>query len=129
MKLTFNKTYFLAALLLFTIEVGIAVYLKDGFIRYTVGDFLVVILMYCFTGSFIKSKPLYIAIATLLIAYAVEFLQLMNILDYLELRGNKWISIIMGTHFSVEDLIAYTLGVLLIFFLDIKYPKVRSSHL
>ena len=121
MKLTFNKTYFLAALLLFCIEVVIAFYLKDGFIRYTVGDFLVVILMYCFIASFIKTKPIYIAITTLLIANAIEFLQMVKILQYFNLQGNKWANLIMGNSFSVEDLVAYTLGVALVFLVDIFY--------
>lgn len=118
MKFQFNTKYFIITVLLFIAEVVIAVFLKDGFIRYTVGDFLVVILMYCFLRSFIKTKPLYVAIATLLIAYIVEFLQLVNLLDYLNLRNNKWASIIMGTHFSVEDLIAYSLGVIMVLLLD-----------
>ncbi|MGB5553598.1 MAG: DUF2809 domain-containing protein [Flavobacteriaceae bacterium] len=118
MKFQFNIKYFIISVLLFSIEVAIAIFLKEGFIRYSVGDFLVVILMYFFIRSFIKAKPLHIAIATLLIAYAVEFLQMANLLDYLDLRNNKWAAIIMGTHFSIEDLIAYTLGVVLVFYLD-----------
>ena len=118
MKIQFNGSYFILFVLLFLVEVAIAVFLKDGFIRYTVGDFLVVILLYCFFRSFIKTKPHYIAVATMLVAYTIEFLQLANVLAYVNLRGNKWVSIIMGTHFSFEDLIAYTLGVVVILYLD-----------
>ena len=49
----FNKTYFLLALLLLLAEVLIALYLHDALIRPYGGDFLVVILLYCFVKSFV----------------------------------------------------------------------------
>ena len=52
----FNKTYLLLFLLLFLVEAAIAYYLKDGFIRHTFGDYLVVIMLYLFLKSFIKIK-------------------------------------------------------------------------
>ncbi|MFK8055584.1 MAG: DUF2809 domain-containing protein [Saprospiraceae bacterium] len=118
MNFTFNKKHFLLFLLLFGVEVLIAVYLKSGFIRHTIGDFLVTILVYCFLRSFIKTKPLYIAIATLAIAFATEFLQLTNFLEILGLGDNKLANIVFGTSFSIQDLVAYTLGVLLIWMVD-----------
>ncbi len=119
MKIQFNLHYFIPSVLLIITEIAIAIFLKHGFIRYTVGDFLVVILMYCLFRSFIQTKPLYIAIMTLLIACTVEFLQLVDVLGHFGLRGNRWVGIVMGTHFSIEDLIAYSLGVAVIFFIDL----------
>lgn len=118
MKFTFNKSYFIYFILLFIIEVLIAVYLKSGFIRHTVGDFLVVILVYCFLRSFIKTKPIYIAIITLIIAFTTEFLQLTNFLQYMGLGDHKLANIIFGNSFSVQDLVAYTLGVLVTWYVD-----------
>ena len=118
MKIRFQPYYFLAFLILFITEVLIAVFLKDGFIRFTVGDFLVVILLYCFFGSFLKIKSLHNAIGTLAIAFGIEFLQLANILTYLNLNTNKWVNLIMGNHFSIQDLLAYTLGVIFIYLID-----------
>jgi uncharacterized membrane protein len=51
----FHKTYFLLAVLLFVIELLIALYLHDRFIRPHVGDFLVVIFCIAFSGPFSKS--------------------------------------------------------------------------
>lgn len=129
MKLRFNPLYFTITTLLLAIEVAIAHYLKDGFIRYTIGDFLVVILMYSFIRSFTSAPAGILAWATLAIAYGVELLQWANVLDYLGLRRNPWAALILGTHFSYEDLIAYTLGVLSIYFIDVKTQTQCQSKL
>lgn len=110
----------LTGILLVT-EVVIALFLKDGFIRFTVGDFLASILVYCFLRSVFNTKPIYIALISLCISFSIEFLQLFKLLDYLELRENRIISTILGSHFSIEDLIAYALGVITIFVIDLKY--------
>ncbi len=111
MKLTFNKTYFIVFILLFLIEVAIAYYLKSGFIRHTFGDFLVVILLYCFFKSFLKGSALPTALVTLCIAYVIEFLQLTTFLEVLGLKQKKWANLIFGNSFSVQDLVAYSLGI------------------
>ncbi len=118
MKFKFNKYHLIAFIVLFAIEVAIAYFLKSGFIRHTVGDFLVVILIYCFFRSFIQTKLLNIAIITLWIAYMTEFLQRTSFLEVIGLKNNPWANLIFGNSFSVQDLIAYTLGVLVIYFID-----------
>ncbi len=118
MRFTFNKNYFIVFLLLFGVEVLIAVYLKSGFIRHTVGDFLVTILVYCFLRSFIETKAIYIAIVTLVIAFVTEFLQLTDFLEVLGLGDNRLANIVFGNSFSIQDLVAYTLGVILIWVVD-----------
>lgn len=121
--LTFNFKYFLGFIFLLVIEILIAVFFKSGFIRYTIGDFLVVALLYCFIKSFFNLKALTVSITVLLIAFTIEFLQLANILDILNLRGNKTVTIILGSHFSTQDLVAYSLGIISTFFIDIKFNK------
>jgi len=120
MKFHPNIPYVIATILLLTAEILIATFLKSGFIRHTFGDFLVVILLYCFIRSFIQGQPVRIAVFVLLFSYLVEFLQLFNLLDYLNLRDNELAVIILGSTFHTTDLIAYTLGVLTILVIDIK---------
>lgn len=112
---------------LLLIETVIAVFLKDGFIRFTVGDFIASILVYSFFRSFLKLKPITIAVLTLVICFTVEFLQLFNMLDLLELRGNKIMTTLLGSHFSISDLIAYALGIITIFIIDLKY-MTHENH-
>lgn len=120
MKYKFQPYFFAAFYTLLLIEIAIALLLKTGFIRHTVGDFLVVILVYCFIKSFLEIRIIHTAIMVLIIGYGIEFLQLFNILEYLHLENNKLIAIILGSTFCIQDLIAYSLGVICITYIDLK---------
>lgn len=124
MKLKFNKTYTLITLLLFLTEVCIAVYLKTGFIRHTVGDFLVVILMYSFFKVFIEDNHFKIAISVLAFAFVIEFLQLTNYLKLFNLQDNYFAKLILGSSFHASDLVAYTLGIITVIALEYKIYKL-----
>ena len=125
MKLEFNKNYFIAFILLFITEAFIAYFLKDGFIRHTFGDFLVVILLYCFFSSFIKATPIFMASAVLAIAFIIEFLQMADLLAYLNLQNNTLAKTILGSTFQIGDLIAYTLGVISILIFEYKIKPFK----
>ena len=119
-NMTFNKTYFLLFTGLFLIEFAIAYFLKDGFIRHTFGDFLVVIMLYCLFRSFLNIKPKLTALLVLIIAFVIEFLQLTNFLEILGLENNIYAKIILGSTFHTTDLIAYSLGVLTVLIIENK---------
>ncbi|MEC8884967.1 MAG: DUF2809 domain-containing protein, partial [Bacteroidota bacterium] len=74
--------YFLLFLLLLGIEIAIATYLKTGFIRAYLGDFLVVILLYCLLMSTLKPSVKTGLVLTLAIAFAIELLQLVNLIRF-----------------------------------------------
>jgi len=120
MKLKFNKTYFTLFVILFLIEVCIAYFLKTGFIRHTFGDFLVVIMLYCFLKSFIDREPKTIAIIVLFISFTVEFLQLTPFLEWVNLKDNTYAKIILGSTFHISDLIAYTCGIVTVLIIENK---------
>lgn len=123
MEIKFKPYYFAAFYILILIEIAIALLLKSGFIRHTFGDFLATILLYCFIKSFIKMKSVAVAVIVLVIAYVIEFLQLYNVLVYLNLRDNKFVATVLGTSFSIEDLIAYSLGAITILAIDLLMIK------
>ncbi|WP_412984205.1 DUF2809 domain-containing protein [Pontimicrobium sp. IMCC45349] len=117
-SLTYNKTYFVLFILLLIIEALIAYFLKSGFIRHTFGDYLVVILLYCFIKSFVKAKTFTVATFVLIIAYVIEVLQYFNLLAYLNLENSTIAKLILGSTYHFEDIIAYTLGVLTILLIE-----------
>ncbi|TYA86806.1 ribosomal maturation YjgA family protein [Seonamhaeicola marinus] len=117
MILSLSKNYKLLTFLLFLTEVSIACFIKTGFIRHTLGDYLVVILLYCFIKIFIEGYSNLIAIGVLVFSFIIEFLQLFNVLDYLNIQNNI-IRIILGTTFQTTDLVAYTLGILTILIIE-----------
>ena len=114
----FNKNYFIIFLIIFFIEVCIAYYLKTGFIRHTFGDFLAVILLYCFIKSFLNIKPIIAALTVLVISFVIEFLQLTPFLEWFNLQDNTYAKIVLGSTFHFTDLLAYTLGVLAIVMIE-----------
>ena len=122
--LTFNLRFFLLSILFFVTEVLIALYVKDNFVRPYVGDYLVVMLIYCAVRTFIKANPVKVAIAVLLFAYLVEVLQYFRIVDRLGLSGNPVAKTVIGYGFEWWDILAYTLGVLTILLVE---WKVRSK--
>lgn len=115
--------YILLFLLLFMIEVLIAVYVHDDFIRPYIGDFLVVILLYCFVRIFTLRKIKFLSVFVFLFAVATEFLQLIDIMSILGLGGNAFFSVIIGSTFDIRDVACYFFGCLLLYVIDIKNAK------
>ncbi len=110
MKLQFNKYYLTLAHTLFLIELAIAFIIKTGFIRYTVGDYLVVILLYAIFRGCTSMSVRASAFAVLFIAYGIEWLQLTPFLTYFNLQDSTLAKLILGSTFQIGDLVAYTLG-------------------
>lgn len=110
----------------FIVEVFIAQ--TSGFIRHTIGDYLVVILLYTLLRTFVKSSVKTMCVITLLIAYFVEFIQLTSFLEFLHLENNYTANIIFGNTFSITDLMAYTLGIITVFCVEFIYRRLASAN-
>ncbi|HEY5408196.1 MAG TPA: DUF2809 domain-containing protein [Ginsengibacter sp.] len=116
--LRFNRKYFIIALAIFTIEVFIALFVHDKIIRPYIGDFLVVILIYCFVKSFLNTPVFPTALAVLLFSYAVEISQYFHLVNKLGLQNSKLARIIFGTYFEWTDLAVYTAGIIAVIFIE-----------
>lgn len=123
MLIKFSKTYFICFILLLAIEIVIATFSSSGFIRSVFGDFLVVIMIYCFVKSLINAKALKVAVGVLIFAYLVELLQLFNLIEIIGLQNNKLAILIIGNTFQISDIIAYTLGICIILSLEYIFNK------
>jgi hypothetical protein len=108
---TFNSLYFNIALVIFVIEVLIALYVKDRIIRPYMGDVLVVIMIYCFIRTYFEASAFKVAMFVLAFAFTLEVLQYFKIIDILGLRHNKLARIVIGTKFEWLDLVAYVVGI------------------
>jgi hypothetical protein len=125
--LTFRKNYFLLFVLLFIVEVLIALYLHDRIIRPYIGDYLVVIMLYCFVRAFIKTSVLPAALAVLLFAYLIEVLQYFQIVSLLGLENNRVAKTVIGYQFEWIDMLAYTLGIITVLLLERMRRRQASS--
>ncbi|MEM9216490.1 MAG: DUF2809 domain-containing protein [Cyanobacteria bacterium P01_F01_bin.150] len=109
MKITPYYLYW--ALGLFIVEVYIAIYVRDDFIRPYMGDFLVVILIYALIRGLFKFSMQSTAVGVLIFSFVVEILQYFNIVELLGLGDSNIARIVIGTTFVWEDLLAYSLGI------------------
>ncbi|HEX2532803.1 MAG TPA: DUF2809 domain-containing protein [Chitinophagaceae bacterium] len=108
---TFRKPYFFLALLLFLIEAYIGLYLRDAFVRPYVGDYLVVIFLYCFIRAFLRASVIPVALFVLATAFVVEILQYFHFIEVIGLQHSTLAHLVLGSGFEWIDLLAYTLGV------------------
>jgi hypothetical protein len=114
----FNRAYFGITVCLFAIEVLIALYVDDSFVRPYLGDVLVVILIYSFIKSFLDLSVGGVALAVLLFSFFIEFLQYLNFVEMLGLTEGRLANIIFGNSFSWLDILAYCSGIVLILFIE-----------
>ncbi|MCT4630502.1 DUF2809 domain-containing protein [Winogradskyella sp.] len=128
MKLQLNKYYIALAHSLFLIELAIAFIIKTGFIRYTFGDYLVVILLYAIFRGFTNMSVRASALVVLLIAYGIELLQLTPFLTYFSLQDNLIANLIFGNTFQFGDLVAYTLGIITVLIIESYNGNHKNTH-
>lgn len=124
----FNRRYFVLALALFVIEVLIALYVSDRFIRPYGGDYLVVILLYCAVKSVLNLPSQIVAAGVLLFSYCIEVLQFYRLVDRLGLSGNKLAKTVIGYGFSWWDILAYTLGIVTVLLVE-KSRRAKMERL
>lgn len=124
MPLTFNKKYFLLAVILFFVEVFIALFIDDKLIRPFVGDVLVVILIYCAVRIFLNVDYFRAALGVLIFACTIEILQYFDYVRLLGFEQNRILSVALGRTFEWLDFAAYFVGFVIIPVLE----KNRSKN-
>ena len=118
----------IASAILFGIEILIGMF-AHGWVRLQLGDVLVVILIYTICRTVSPEKPRYgllLPVCILLFAFCVEFLQLWGFADKMHIT-NRLLRIIIGTGFSVIDLISYALGILPCLLCELLYHNMQKS--
>jgi hypothetical protein len=111
---TFRPLYAVAALFIFLVEVGIALFVRDDFVRPYAGDVLAVMLV-CTALRAITPLRLGSALAvTLAIALVIELAQAANLLGALGLADNALARTVLGGSFDWFDLLAYGAGAVVI---------------
>lgn len=106
-----HKGYLAITVFLFIIEIMIASFMHDNIIRPYGGDFLVVILIYCFIQSFLNLPVVKLSIGVLIFAYTLEIMQYFKLVELLGLAHIQLAKTIIGIHFEWIDMLVYTLGI------------------
>lgn len=119
--------YLISFILLLAIEVCIALYVHDRFVRPYIGDVLVVVVIYCLLRVIlpegIKGLPLYI----FLFAALVELLQYFRLVEQLGLQNNTFLRIVIGSTFDIKDILCYAVGCALLRVYEIIFLKNKRK--
>ena len=95
------------------LEICIALFVRDNFIRPYGGDVLVTVLLCCFWRIFqpdgIKLLPAYV----FLFALAVEIGQYFDFVSLMGLGSIRFFRILLGSTFSFADILCYGIGCVL----------------
>lgn len=121
-----NKKYLLFFLLIFFVEILIALFVRDQFIRPFIGDVLVTVLLFAFCRIFYKGNAVKLALGVLIFSFNIEFLQYLKLIEILGLQNNKIAVTVLGATFDWLDLLAYILGVLISYFIDKKLNTPKN---
>lgn len=101
------------------IEVLIALFVHDSFVRPYFGDVLAVVCVYLLVRVILPEKPRYLSVFVTAFAFLVELIQLTPLSEYLP----SPLSVIVGGTFDFKDLVCYLVGGALCFLTDKKIFK------
>lgn len=106
--------YLIAFIILLCIEILIAIYVHDTFIRPYVGDLLVVVVLYCIVKVIIPDKYRLIPFWIFVFAAFIECLQYLKWVERLGIENNAFLRILMGATFDWKDIVCYGIGCILL---------------
>ncbi len=126
-KMKYRIKYAVAFILLVLIEVFIALYVHDKFIRPYVGDILVVVVIYCAVRTVFPTQITLLPLWIFLFAVFVEFLQYIGIVNILGLNESTFLRVIMGSVFDWKDIMCYGIGCILLAVYEIFQRKQKRK--
>lgn len=116
--------YTITFVLLLLIEVLIALFVHDSFIRPYAGDILVVMVLYCFIRIFIPDKFILLPLYVFIFAAGVEILQYFNLVQILGLENNAFLRVLLGSVFDIKDIACYGAGCVILG----AYEMIKAKH-
>lgn len=122
-----RQRYALAFLLLLGIEIFIALFAHDRFVRPYVGDVLVVWVLYAFLRLLFPRGLSWLPMGVTAFAALVEVGQAFQLADRLGLGGSRFFRVLLGSTFDWADLLCYGVGGGLILLIEGFYRRARRN--
>ena len=110
-----RAVYAVSFAVILIIEILIALFVRDSFIRPYGGDILVTILICCLMRMIFLDKIPLLPLWVFLFAVLIEVLQNFDIVSLLGLGDIKFFVILIGNSFSFVDIICYAVGCVLFY--------------
>jgi hypothetical protein len=111
---TSRENWFYLAGCMLCVEAFIAAFQRHQMGHPYVGNLLAVGFLYCLIQSFVAAPVKPTVLAVLLFAYSIEATQYVHLAAHLGLQHSGLALIVLGSHFEWIDMLAYTVGALLI---------------
>lgn len=123
MKRKIRIIYAVLFVLLMLIEIYIAAFVTNVFVRSYLGDVFITLLICFFVQAVIPKKINFLSIWVFLFALAVEIGQYFDVVKLLGLDDYKLISVWFGRCYSFYDVICYAVGCLIFVVVDFLFLK------
>jgi Protein of unknown function (DUF2809) len=128
----FSSRYAIAFAVLLLVETLIALFVQDSFVRPYLGDSLAVVALYCLLLAFLAISRRGALVGAFVFACCLEVGQALRLVERLGLSDNRVMRVVLGTHYSTLDLVAYAGGVVLVLVLERAFPAPaepqRTGH-
>lgn len=118
--------YAIAFMVIFAVEVVIALFVRDAFIRPYGGDILVTALLCCAVRMVFPDGIRWLPAGVLLFAIAVEAAQYFRFVEWIGLGDIAFFRILMGTSFSWIDILCYAAGCALFWAVDTAIRRKKA---
>lgn len=109
-------------LILLAVEVCIALFAHDRFVRPYVGDVLVVMVLYAAVRVIVPEGCRLLPLLVFLFAAGVELLQLFGAAELPVVRSSTFLRILIGATFDPSDILCYGIGCAILGFIQ-KFRK------
>jgi Protein of unknown function (DUF2809) len=106
----FDRPSFLIFLLILMLEIIIGTFFHDRFVRYFLGDVLIVVLICYFMRSWWAIRLWILLLGTLIFAFLTELAQYVDLIGLLGWQHSEFTRLTIGSTFDWTDLLAYTIG-------------------
>lgn len=123
-----RRRYALIFLVLLAVEVCIALFVHDRFVRPYLGDVLVVVVLYAFVRIWLPTGRPWLVWAVTAFACCVELGQAVGLVDLLGLGHIRFFRVLLGTTFDWHDLGCYLAGGGLILLTESLSSKARRGR-
>ena len=121
--------YLLSFLLLLGVEILIALFVQDDFIRPYIGDMLAVIVLYSLIRIFVPNGVRLLPRYIFVFAAFVEQMQLFDFVRIFGMENNRFMRILIGSVFDIKDMICYGVSCVLLGLYEWKVKSIEKRSL
>lgn len=119
--------YLAAFLTLLAVEILIACFVRDAFIRPYAGDILATAWLCSLARLFFPVRFRLLPLAVFAFSVLIELCQYVNLAAMLNVQGT-WLGVVLGATFDWTDILCYFIGCVVFFLVEFAIKKLYASN-